>query len=536
MKIYCTISFQAPKDTPSADNGNSPPEDIDKVSLLSPKSSATASYELNSDTSSAISTARQSGLHSTSSTSHSTLMGSTPRKHLRGGAESGTIKTEEREVPVVIEPTPDLDSSDSDITLLGISRTVIPEVQNQMHSEGVQISPSTRIYSREPPERDESQTGMRNISDQALQRFQTNEAHSKSDSSVPPKCQRCNPEDYFNTSLIDGATSCSHRDYESSTSSNLRETTALQKYRPKYSEYAIDDDGTYSESTYDHDRRHCAAPSSHEATHQIKHYRGRCAEKKYDNHCNCRKCKCCHCHECHICPYTDEEQTTSYSNSSLTTDFMDLAYQNNNEYLGLVHELESTLSARNKERVRKTMREFEYLSRHNKSLEKPIFDDDDEEEEAQTFYRSTQKAQATKRRPRSASGGRNGKCYCQKKECICCFSRRAVDDCDRRLSTAPAGAGYKGNVAKNIPTKPAVGDAKPKPVHCGVKWRMDPRTGEWYKVYDDHDERFCKESPRSRHRKPHTPPEYHREPKDYNYRTERCASPRHCCCRHGPKY
>lgn len=525
VKIYCTPIFQGQTAALSADVGNSSLENIDKVSLLSPKSSVTASRELNSDSSSTSRSCRCSS----SSTSHSTLMGSTPTKHLRAGAETGTFK--ENEEP----PAPDLNSSDSDITILGATGSENPIIQNQMNSDHGELSPSAKIYSREPPEKDESHTGMRNVSNQPLQRYQSNsETHSKSDSSVLPRGQRNRPEDYFNTSLIDDRAFDSHREYESSTVSNLREATALQRYQPKRSEYAIDDEGTFSESTYHQER----IPTGQEGTHHIKHYKSRCGERKYENsncscNCNCRKCKCCHCSECHMYSHRDEVQTISCSNSSLNTDFMDLAYQNNNDYSGLVHELEDTLSARNKERVRKTMRQFEYLSKHNKSLEKPIFDD--EEEDVPIYYQSVPKNQTSKRRPRSASDGKTNRG--QKRECVCCYSRRAVDDCDRRLATAPPDAGYRGSaVSKSIAPKPAVGDIKPKTPICRTKWRMDPRTGEWYKAYDGLDER-CECTPQSRHRKSHSP-KYHRESTDYDYRSrpERCCGPKCCCCRRSPRY
>lgn len=478
-------------------------------------------------------------------------MGSSTCKHLRGGAESAEFEEKKKEAST--EPLPDLDSTDSDITLLdeksGIkprvqfavnlsgdpaaipSRSIEhPQAQNQMNADDANRSPSTKIYSREPPERDESQSAMRDYSNQAIPRYQsTHNAHSKSDSSVVFKNRSNKPEDYFNTSLIDATTSSAHREYDDSTSSNLRETTALQKYQPMPCEYAVDDDGMCTESTCPH-RRRDSSPCL-EGTHHIKHYRSRRCEKKPDNCCACPKCKCYHYQ---MCAYTtDEDQTTSFSNTSLATDFMDLPYQHNNEYLGLVHELEDTLSARNKERVRKTMREFEYLSRHNKSLKKPIFDDDDEELSNTETYRRTKKKRhqsKSRRRPRSASVSKNRNCGCQRKDCICGFSRRALDECDRRLAAVPSNAGYKGHV---MVSKPHDGDTQSKPTaRCHTRWSMDPRTGEWYKVYDELDEKpFNTGQPRiSKSRSP----EYRREA--CHSRSGRCTRAECCYCRHSSKY
>lgn len=474
-------------------------------------------------------------------------MGSGSGKHLRGGAD---FQEEKQGNEASREPPPDLDSSDSDITLLEEARVIKPRVQfseikpvpshsighiqDQMNADNVIRSPSSKIYSREPPERDESQPAMRDYSHQAIGRYQSgHNAQSKSDSSVLLKSRSNKPEDYFNTSLIDATTSSTHREYDGSTTSNLRETSALQKYQPMSGEYAVDDDGMCTESTCPH-RGRGSSPSL-EGTHRIKHYRSRRCEKKADN--NPRSCQRCKCYHCQMCAYTtDEDQTTSFSNTSLATDFMDLPYQHNNEYLGLVHELEDTLSARNKERVRKTMREFEYLSRHNKGLERPIFDDEEDEmSNSETICQSRRKRRQSKnrRRPRSVSVNKSRKCCCQRKDCICGFSRRALTECDRRLAAVPANLGYKGHI---MVSKPHVGDIKSKTAaRCRTRWNMDPRTGEWYKVYDEMEEKSFNNGHQSRVPKPRSS-EYRRDREACNSRSERCSRAECCYCRHNSKY
>lgn len=393
-----------------------------------------------------------------------------------------------------------------------------------------EISPSTKIYSREPPERDESnhpsESEMRKMSNQALHGYPSaSKFQSKGDASMPN--QRSKPEEFFNTSLIDeGTESSSPRECDHSTCT-MRNMTALQKYRPR--QYAIDDDGTYSESTTYEGRCTASSVPSCEGSHQIKHYRSRCGDRRIEQRCRCHKCKC-RC--CQVHPYPDADETTCYSTSTLATDFMDLAYQNNNEYLGLVHELEDTLSQRNKERVRKTMMQFEYLSRNNKSLEKPIVNYDDEETDT-CSCQSSARPKSQRRRPRSASGSRSDRC--QRKQCICEFSRRTLDDCDHRLSLPPPNAGYVGGAIVEEPAKTPAGSARVvKMPRCRTKWRMDPRTGEWYKVYDEH-ERFGKERPR---RRKQSPPEYRRDAKEIGFhaRPEQCPGPRCCCCRRGGKF
>lgn len=529
------LCFQAPKVLPSSYNGKSTSKNIDQVSLLSPKSTVNTSSELSTNSSSSTGLDTPSCVCTSTDTSHSTLMGSTPRKHLRAGEETGTFGKREQGGVANKELLPDLDSSDSEITIVE-QQNIQEELdavpsrdtghvreQNQMNADDGEKSPSTKRYSREPPERDESHAAMRNISNN----YSAHDTHSKSDSSVLSKHKRSRPDVYFNTSLIDGPTSSQYnRDYDSATSSNVREATALQKYQP--CEYAVDDEGTCSESTCPN-RRRCSSPSCLEGTtHHIKHYRSRRCDKGVSNYYNCRKCKC---YQCQMYPYTtDEEPTTCYSNTSLTTDFMDLPYQHNNEYLGLVHELEDTLSARNKERVRKTMREFEYLSRNNKSLEKPIFDDDEEE----TYCQTRQKSKNTRRRrPRSVSLGKTNKCCCQRKDCVCSFSRRVLNECDLRLSAAPPNAGYKGNV---MAPKPVVGDMKSGTARCRTRWSMDQRTGEWYKVYDELEDKYSKNGS-SRIPKVRSP-DYHRETSAYSRhsRSERCSNSGCYCCRHGSKY
>lgn len=54
-----------------------------------------------------------------------------------------------------------------------------------------------------------------------------------------------------------------------------------------------------------------------------------------------------------------------------------LPYQNNDDYLDLVQELEETLHSRNRNRVKRAMHEFESRSKQNKPLERPIIDYDE---------------------------------------------------------------------------------------------------------------------------------------------------------------
>ncbi|XP_031343488.1 uncharacterized protein LOC116171003 isoform X2 [Photinus pyralis] len=162
-----------------------------------------------------------------------------------------------------------------------------------------------------------------------------------------------------------------------------------------------------------------------------------------------------------------DDQCSCCSDYSGHSEFPELVYQHTEEFLDLVNELGDTLSLRNKNRVETTIREFEYLSKHNKNLEKPIFGEDTEDDSRQ-------------RSPRQEA------CFCdcsrrisRKDQPICCNKYHANDQDIIRVRTQYAPHNECSRMYK-----------KPKSVPCyqrtyNSRWQRDGRTGKWYRVCSD---------------------------------------------------
>ncbi|ENN78198.1 hypothetical protein YQE_05350, partial [Dendroctonus ponderosae] len=80
-----------------------------------------------------------------------------------------------------------------------------------------------------------------------------------------------------------------------------------------------------------------------------------------------------------------EDDQFAYSNPD--PNLSDLPYQNNEEYLELVQELQDTLHSRNRNRVKRAMQEFEDRSKQNKPLDKPIINYDETSESEEPIIR-----------------------------------------------------------------------------------------------------------------------------------------------------
>ncbi|GJQ81083.1 hypothetical protein Trydic_g21888 [Trypoxylus dichotomus] len=223
-------------------------------------------------------------------------------------------------------------------------------------------------------------------------------------------------------------------------------------------------------------------------------------EDEYHNDSHERNCSCdvcarrfprrdhyrnCKCYECLRMKRPMDDQLSSYSEESQG---LNLAYQKTEEYPVLVDEIENTISMRNKERVRKTMRQFELLSRQNKSLDKPIYDDDEDEGTSNRFSYSKRPPY---NRPQNNDSHR---AYCHDRSANCqsrseCLSERPTYS----ATPFPRNRGYVEKVARYM--DPSMSDTTQKypkfPAeygnHAGAKWQMDPRSGEWVKVYDGYD-------------------------------------------------
>lgn len=183
-----------------------------------------------------------------------------------------------------------------------------------------------------------------------------------------------------------------------------------------------------------------------------------------------------------------DDEASYDSGCSGRSEFPDLVYQNTNEFMNLVSELGETLSQRNKARVRKAMREFEIMSRQNKNLEKPVFDSDSDE-----------RLQIQRRKHITCPA-----CSHYRKEVSCervpfdtKFTRISTKK-DNNTSRCPSMAsspshsreshGYVNRVVKYMDNNNSSNTMSESPRYTkkssNPHWEMDPRTGEWFKIYD----------------------------------------------------
>lgn len=226
-----------------------------------------------------------------------------------------------------------------------------------------------------------------------------------------------------------------------------------------------------------------AEQEAYRGSHHLEHYIGsqRPKQKMYDRGEYCEGCKCKYC-RCSSNDYQEEDypnddRCSVYSSSSRDSKVMDLAYQNNEEYVDLVQELEDTLSQRNKERVRRTMRQFEIMSRQNKNLDKPIFDDDDvvvpsrpksPQKPCRCHTRRQQSREKSPRRHHHRPERDNRRCSHQ-------MSSGYVEDIVRNMD--PNGEAVQEQTKKYPKFKRSQGISR---------WQLDKQSGEWYKVYDEY--------------------------------------------------
>ncbi|CAG9764438.1 unnamed protein product [Ceutorhynchus assimilis] len=126
----------------------------------------------------------------------------------------------------------------------------------------------------------------------------------------------------------------------------------------------------------------------------------------------------------------------------------DLPYQNNEEYLQLVEELQDTLHSRNRNRVKRAMQEFEARSKQNKPLEKPIINYDETSDSEEPIIRKIDQLRVGK--------------------IICCAGDKCT--CGKMKLTTPKPRRHQRRREKL--------DVDERPSH----WTMDPGSGEWQKA------------------------------------------------------
>ncbi|KAL1513928.1 hypothetical protein ABEB36_003266 [Hypothenemus hampei] len=146
-----------------------------------------------------------------------------------------------------------------------------------------------------------------------------------------------------------------------------------------------------------------------------------------------RNCTCCYMGD--YSHPVDDDYNTMFEKSDEDPYLTDLPYQNKDDYLGLVEELQDTLHSRNRNRVRRTMKEFEMKSKQNKPLEKPIIDYDETSESEEPLMRKLEK-----------------KICCTSDKCNCTKGKMFISPIPRR-----------GNKLSS-------------------HWTIDPSSGEWLKL------------------------------------------------------
>ena len=182
-------------------------------------------------------------------------------------------------------------------------------------------------------------------------------------------------------------------------------------------------------------------------------------KRNHHNHCTCN-CRCWH-------DYDSISDQFSDSDDSYTTDFLDLPYQNNEEYLKLLRELEKKLLARNRERVRRTMMEFEKKSRQNQNLDKPVYDYSDDG--ASILRKLGPRSHA---KPVCCKCGRN-----RRVDSDILQNEKRWDDIDIVESVIASNEGS----CQSTPRR----ERSVRKSH----WQLDPRSGEWIKVSAFHQSR-----------------------------------------------
>ncbi|CAG9861932.1 unnamed protein product [Phyllotreta striolata] len=147
--------------------------------------------------------------------------------------------------------------------------------------------------------------------------------------------------------------------------------------------------------------------------------------------------------------------------------YEELPYQNNEEFEDLVQELEDSLQVRSKNRVQRTLRQFEERSKFNRPLEKPIIDYDEESESEEPIMRKISEL-TEKRRQMHKSFPCKGRACCTYKQ---------LDDKELGGKFAP-----KPVRKYQVQQQHQQVRASRKIRSNRSRWRQDSETGEWYKV------------------------------------------------------
>ncbi|KAF5297553.1 hypothetical protein FQR65_LT09984 [Abscondita terminalis] len=410
---------------------------------------------------------------------------------LMGSAESFAQKTADkskRQTPTVSEKPESFSSSDSEISDLDVYfRTTLASDSEHLPSPKAKKSPDLKLnkyittsppelieqtprFSREPPERDFCDTPIMSENSDSNE-FVDSPKFSDFDKQIVMNKSRCSScpvriEKYYNPDVLNKA-------YSDPRSCDRNYNRKIRSFKNKNK---LNDCETL---------RNCARPASNTVERRRSPEHVECKDEykcsykpqppplpltfkapeedvvqvKPDSskrYC-CEECRyMCQKNECGELKQSDDNNICG-SDYSETCECPNLVYQHTEEYLDLVNELGETLCLRNKNRVETTIREFEFLSRHNKGLEKPLFDDED-------------------------SGEPN---YDNKVRCCCCNCC-----CRRPWTCQPPNStrfdldqheAMHGRYRQHKCSKPHIDYPKYQP----PRWQKDHRTGRWYKTFDE---------------------------------------------------
>ncbi|XP_072379441.1 uncharacterized protein [Diabrotica undecimpunctata] len=152
-----------------------------------------------------------------------------------------------------------------------------------------------------------------------------------------------------------------------------------------------------------------------------------------------------------------EEQSDQFFDSDdserALSRYNDLPYQNSDQYIKLVQELEERLQSRNKSRVQRTLQEFERRSRLNKPLEKPVINYEETSESEEPLIKAISEL-AKKRNEDHKNFPCKGKACCT---CILPAEKNEIE--------------IKSNYSNNKPR-----------IKTKSHWKQDRTNGAWYRT------------------------------------------------------
>ncbi|CAH0551608.1 unnamed protein product [Brassicogethes aeneus] len=189
----------------------------------------------------------------------------------------------------------------------------------------------------------------------------------------------------------------------------------------------------------------------------------------------------CSCGEC--CRNRQTQGSDEESDDSYDPELYNLPYQNNDDYIDLIEELEEKLVKRNRNRVRRTMLEFENRSKQNKPLEKPILNHDEISESDEPILENLcefkKRKQKTKTCPKTF----------KKPTCICASDRGDWEEC---FNENTDNNFVQSTATQNDPNKCSCMSrySRSQKTKIKTKWKKNKK-GEWCRVIENDEQPCC---------------------------------------------